>query len=82
MYTLNGVRDSTVYTVVVASPLKVTEFSSPAPVIRTLNEAMGLNPVNSGLLQEMTRVVVVLPVTSRLVGGPGGTGRYVEKRHL
>ena len=40
----------------------------------TLNEAMGLKPLKSGLLHEIVRVVVVLFVTIRLVGGPGGTG--------
>ena len=43
-------------------------------MICTLNEAMGLNPSKSGLLHEMVRVVVVLSVTVRLVGGSGGTG--------
>ena len=50
-------------------------------MICTLNEAMGLNPSKSGLLHEMVSVVVVLSVTVRLVGGPGGTGERGDREH-
>ena len=57
-----------------SSPLKEYGKVFPLPVACTLNEAISLNPLKVGLVHEMDRVVVVCPVTSRLVGGPGGTG--------
>ena len=57
-----------------SSPLKVYGKVLPLSVTCTLNEAISLNPLKVGLVHEMDRVVVVCPVTSRLVGGPGGTG--------
>ena len=41
----------------------------------TLKRAMGLKPLNTGLVQAMKRLLVVRLTKMRLVGAPGGTGR-------
>ena len=77
VYSVKGGREFRVAIMVVASPGMLRMISSGCLLVRlTVNPAMGLNPLESGFVQEMVSELTVseLGTTARPVGGPGGTG--------